>query len=59
MTEPPKDKRAAALERIKQLSDKRSSSNAEPQHSKDGAGGGPRKGAEKHGGGPGHRPQGG
>ena len=57
---PKKDKRSAALERIKALSSRRSSAAAEPGHVTDGgAGGGPRKGADKHGGGPGHRPQGG
>jgi hypothetical protein len=59
MTDTPKDKREAALEKIKQLSAQRSSRNAEPEHKGGSPGGGPRKGAEKHGGGPGHRPQGG
>ncbi|MEA2124156.1 MAG: hypothetical protein QOI80_938 [Solirubrobacteraceae bacterium] len=59
MTETPKDKREAALERIKALSNRRASTNAEPVNAKNTPGGGPLKGAAKHGGGPGHRPQGG
>ncbi len=59
MTETPKDKRAAALERIKKLEEQRSSLNAEPPH-KTAGGGKARRGSRKHGGGgPGHRPQGG
>ena len=56
---PKKDKRAAALERIKELASRRSSTAAEPGNAKNPAGGGPRRGADKHSGGPGHRPQGG
>lgn len=59
MTGTPKEKREAALERIKALSSRRSSTNAEPANAKNTPAGGPRKGAAKHGGGPGHRPQGG
>lgn len=59
MSDTPKDKREAALERIKELAAKRSSTAAEPANTKNSPGGGPRKGAEKHGGGVGHRPQGG
>jgi hypothetical protein len=59
MTETPKDKREAALEKIKELEAKRSSLNAEPPH-KTAGGSKARKGERKHGGGgPGHRPQGG
>jgi hypothetical protein len=59
MPDTPKDKRAAALEKIKELEAKRSSTNAEPPH-KTAGGGKARRGASKHGGGgPGHRPQGG
>jgi hypothetical protein len=59
MTDTPKDKTAAALERIKALSSKRSSSNAggvDPRQAS--SGGGPKR-APKHGGGVAHRPQGG
>ena len=59
MPDTPKDKREAALEKIKELEAKRSSLNAEPPH-KTAGGGKARKGARgKGGGGPGHRPQGG
>lgn len=56
---PKKDKRAAVLERIKALSSQRSSTAAEPGNAKGVSGTGPQKGAPKHGGGAGHRPQGG
>ena len=56
---PKKDKRAAALERIKALSSRRSSTAAEPDNPKGVSGGKPQKSAPKHGGGVGHRPQGG
>ena len=58
MSETPKDKREAALERIKELEAKRSSANAEPPH-KTAGGGKSGKGDRKRGGGVGHRPQGG
>jgi hypothetical protein len=58
MTDTPKDKREAALEKIKELESRRSSSNAEPPH-KSAGGGKAGKGARKQGGGVGHRPQGG
>jgi hypothetical protein len=58
MTDTPKDKRAAALERIKALSARRSSVNAPGAKTKQSGGGGPQKGAPKPGG-VGHRPQGG
>jgi hypothetical protein len=58
MTDTPKDKRAAALERIKALSARRSSSNARTGKAKQSGGGGPQKGAPPSGG-VGHRPQGG
>ncbi len=58
MPDTPKDKRAAALEKIKELSSRRSSTAGEPANAKNAPGGGPRKGA-KGGGGARHRPQGG
>lgn len=58
MTDTPKDKRAAALEKIKALSNRRSSTSAGPGGAKNAPGGGLRKGA-KGGGGARHRPQGG
>lgn len=56
---PKQDKRAAALEKIKALSSRRSSSAAVPGNAKNAPGGTSQKGAPKHGGGVGHRPQGG
>ena len=59
MTETPKDKRAAALERIKALSSRRSTTNrGGGTNAKNPAGGGQPKQGPKHGG-VGHRPQGG
>ena len=58
MSETPKKKRDAALERIKELEARRASTNAEPPH-KTAGGGKSGKSAAKRGGGVGHRPQGG
>ena len=57
MTDTPKDKRAAALERIKALAARRSSTNAPPAKGGKGKSAG-QTDAPKHGG-VGHRPQGG
>ncbi len=58
MTDTPKDKRAAALERIKALASKRSSATTPKTKGSKGTGGDGQTRAPKHGG-VGHRPQGG
>jgi hypothetical protein len=58
MSETPKDKRAAALDKIRALSSRRSSAKAHGPEAKNASGGGPQTRSPKHGGGA-HRPQGG